>query len=62
MNLHDYYWFFKSAIPSRLCDDIVRYGLSQKEVLARTGGFQEKKLRKDEMAILKKRRHSNVKW
>jgi len=62
MNLHDYYWFFKSAIPSRLCDDIVRYGLSQKEVLARTGGFQDKKLSKDEMAILKRRRHSNVTW
>ena len=62
MNLHDYYWYFKSAIPSRLCDDIVRYGLSQKEVLARTGGFQDKKLSKDEMAILKRRRHSNVTW
>ena len=62
MNLHDYYWYFKSAIPSRLCDDIIKYGLSKKEVLARTGGFQDKKLTKDEMAILKRRRHSDVTW
>ena len=26
MNLTNYYWYFQSAIPSRICDDIVKYG------------------------------------
>ena len=26
MNLTNYYWYFQSAIPERVCDDIVRYG------------------------------------
>ena len=26
MNLKDYYYYFKSAIPERICDDIVKYG------------------------------------
>jgi PKHD-type hydroxylase len=30
--------------------------------MARTGGFQDKNLNKDEIAILKKRRHSDVTW
>ena len=24
MNLKHYYWYFESALPSRLCDDIVK--------------------------------------
>ena len=63
MNLNEYYWYFKSAIPSRLCDDIIKHGLSQKEEMARTGGFSNKNnLNKDEMAMLKRRRHSDVTW
>ena len=30
MNLQYYYWFFKSAIPPRICDDIIRYGKEAK--------------------------------
>ena len=62
MILNDYYWYFKSAIPPRICDDIIEYALSKKEEMARTGGFQDKNLNKDEIAILKKRRHSDVTW
>tara|TARA_R100000995_G_C3475266_1_gene120578 strand:+ start:688 stop:1323 length:636 start_codon:yes stop_codon:yes gene_type:complete len=62
MILNDYYWYFKSAIPPRICDDIIEYALSKKEEMARTGSFQDKNLNKDEIAILKKRRHSDVTW
>ena len=63
MNLSDYYWYFESAIPPRLCDDIIKHGLSKKEEMARTGGFSNKNnLNKDEMAMLKRRRHSDVTW
>ena len=39
MNLHNYYWYFKGALPERLCNDIIKYGLKHQETLAVTGGF-----------------------
>jgi hypothetical protein len=38
MNLTNYYWYFKSAIPERVCDDIIKYGNAQREQIALTGG------------------------
>ena len=46
MNLTNYYWYFQSAIPSRICDDIVKYGKSIQDQMAVTGGYGDsKKLR-----------------
>ena len=39
MNLTNYYWYFKSAIPLRICDDIVKYGQQLQDQMAVTGGF-----------------------
>jgi hypothetical protein len=33
MNISNYYWYFTSAIPPRICDDIIKYGLSQAETI-----------------------------
>ena len=47
MNLENYYWWFKSAIPPRICDDIVNYGLKHKDNIAVTGGLgQHRDLKK----------------
>jgi len=62
MNISNYYWYFKSAIPPRLCDDIIQYGLSKSEVLAKVGSFKNKKLNKDEIKDLKRKRNSNIVW
>jgi len=62
MNLHNYYWYFKSAIPSKICDDIIKHGLSQKEVMARIGGFGDKKLNKEEIKNLQVKRKSDLVW
>jgi|TARA_R100001460_G_scaffold53227_1_gene92269 PKHD-type hydroxylase len=62
MNLFNYYWYFTSAIPPRLCDDIIKYGLSKEERMARTGGLEDKKLTKDEIRNLKHKRSSDVVW
>ena len=62
MNISNYYWYFKSAVPPRLCDDIIQYGLSKSEVLAKVGGFKNKKLNKDEIKDLKRKRNSNIVW
>jgi len=68
MNLQYYYWFFKSAIPPRICDDIVRYGLQHKDDMAITGGLgrgrdlQKQPLNKKEIKDLKKKRDSSIVW
>ena len=62
MNLSNYYWAFKSAIPPRICDDIIKYGLSKEEVMGKTGGIGNKKLKKQEVRDLKRKRFSDVVW
>ena len=55
MNLFNYYWYFQSAIPERICDDISRYGKQLQEQRAVTGGYGNKKLSKKEITDLKKK-------
>tara|TARA_R110000851_G_scaffold75500_2_gene166414 strand:- start:269 stop:904 length:636 start_codon:yes stop_codon:yes gene_type:complete len=62
MNISNYYWYFKSVIPPRICDDIIKYGLSQSETMARTGGYGDKELTKDQVKDMKRKRNSNVTW
>ena len=54
MNLTNYYWYFKSAIPTRICDEIVKYGKSISDQMAVTGGFGNgKNLNKKQIKDLK---------
>ena len=56
MNLKDYYYYFKSAIPERICDDIVKYGnqiKSEKAGIDHNNSGTELDL---------KRRNSNIVW
>ena len=62
MNLNNHYCYFKSALPPRLCDDIIKYGLSHKETLGKTGYFDNKKLSKNDVNDLKRKRNSNIVW
>ena len=62
MQLQNYYWYFKSALPERICDDIIKYSLSKNESMARTGGYDNKKLNEDEIRNLKNKRNSDVVW
>jgi PKHD-type hydroxylase len=70
MNISNYYWYFTSAIPPRICDMIVQYGKAEKEreVLALTGDFgRDRDLKKaplteKEVENLKKKRDSNIVW
>ena len=41
MNISNYYWYFKSALTPKFCDDVIKYALSKKETMAKTGGFEE---------------------
>ena len=62
MNISNYYWHFTSAIPPKLCDDIIKYGLSKSETMAVTGTYENKKISKDEINNLKLKRNSNIVW
>ena len=62
MNLTNYYWYFKSVVPTRICDDIVRYGKQLQDQMAVTGGYGGKKLNQSQIKDLKKKRNSNVVW
>jgi len=68
MNLQYYYWWFKAAIPPRICDDIVKYGLRHQDGVAVTGALgrdrdlKKQPLNKKEIKNLKKKRDSNIVW
>jgi PKHD-type hydroxylase len=53
MNFKDNYWYFKSALSPRFCDDVIKYSLQQKAELAKTG---------DDNQTLTKKRNSDVVW
>ena len=54
MNLTNYFWYFKSAVPSRICDEIVKYSKSIQDGMATTGGYGDpKKLNQKQLKDLK---------
>ena len=67
MNLQNYYYYFQSALTPRFCDELIKYGISQQEQLALTGGQtnkvnQGKPLDDKDIIDLKKKRDSNIVW
>ena len=63
MNLKNYYWYFKDALSPRFCDEVIKYALYQKEMIAKTGGFDKvKNLNKDQLKQLRSKRNSDVVW
>ena len=62
MNISNYYWYFKSALTPRFCDEVIQYANAQKEVLARTGGYDKEKLSKEDVKNIQKKRKSDLVW
>ena len=67
MNLQNYFYFFKEALTPRFCDELIKYGISQQEQLALTGGQTNKvnkgeNLNDEDIIDLKKKRDSNIVW
>jgi len=67
MNLQNYYYYFQSALTPRFCDELIKYGISQQEQLALTGGQtnkinEGKPLNEEDLKDLKKKRDSNIVW
>ena len=59
MNLFNYYWHFPAALTPKFCDEVIQYAKSQKEVMARTGGYGDRKLNKEEVKNLQRKRKSD---
>ena len=68
MNLQNYYWYFKSVLSPKFCDELIAYAKKNQEQLALTGIVDDKRnlksqpLTKKEMKDLKKKRDSNIVW
>ena len=62
MNISKYYWYFKSALTPRFCDEVIKYALSQEESIARTGGFDNPNLSKDDVKNIQRKRKSDLVW
>jgi len=66
MNLKNHYWYFQSALSTKFCDDLVKYGKEKKQDLALIGNFFKQKniksLTKKELKELKEKRNSNISW
>jgi len=62
MNLSNYFWYFKSALTPKFCDDVIKYALQQKDSIARTGGFNKPKLSKEDVKNIQRKRKSDLVW
>ena len=62
MNISNYYWYFSGVLTPKFCDEVIKYANSQKEEMARTGGFGDRKLNKQEVLDLKRKRNSDLVW
>ena len=62
MQLEYYYWCFKGAIPSRICDDIVSYGNELKQQTGVTMGYNPDDMTPNQQKELERKRSSNIVW
>lgn len=68
MNLFNHYYYFKSVLTPRFCDELLLYGKKHQEQIALTGGIDSNRdlkknpLSKKEIKDLKKKRNSNIVW
>jgi PKHD-type hydroxylase len=66
MNLKEHYWFFQSALPPKLCKEILEHGKNINKEVGIVGGKPiynlNGKEKKEALKELKTRRNSNVAW
>ena len=62
MNLENYYWYFKNAIPKPTCDKIIQHGCSKSDLKGLVGNLKHDTLTEEQEKDLKKQRDSNITW
>jgi len=67
MNLKNYYYYFQSALSSKLCDEIMKYGKIHQTTMGETGIAEDiknkkGKLSKKDIKNIQKKRKSDIVW
>ena len=62
MVLDNYYYYFKSALTPKFCSEVIEYGNSHQDNIAKTANFTNQDLSNKELKNLQKKRNSNVAW
>ena len=62
MITNETYRYYKSIIPSHVCEDIIRLGLSKTNIVGSTGSISASDLCEADLIDLKKHRNSNIAW
>lgn len=62
MNLQSYFFVFDSALPSRVCDEIISFGNLQQEEQGLTGAFPQLPSNEKDISKLYKTRNSSIVW
>tara|TARA_R100000005_G_scaffold95773_1_gene78694 strand:- start:5361 stop:5981 length:621 start_codon:yes stop_codon:yes gene_type:complete len=62
MVLDNYFFVFESALPSRLCYDLINYGDEKASQVGVTGDFDNKELTQKDISKLYKTRNSSIVW
>ena len=61
MNLSNYFWYFKSALNSYdFVMKLLNMHYNKKTAIARTGGFDKKKLSKEDVKNIQRKRKSDL--
>ena len=58
---HHFFWF-RSVIPERICDEVIAAGMEAKSIRGLTGGLEKTKLDDTGLKNLKKKRNSHIAW
>jgi len=56
------YYYFQEALPPHLCEDIIKLGNAQQELIASTGSIDVEKVSEKELDFMKQKRNSNITW
>jgi len=66
MYIKNYFYYYKGALSSKLCDEIIKYGNSKKESLGAIGEISteisEKRFIKNSKNVIKNSRNSKIAW
>ena len=62
MRLENYFFVYESALPSRICDDLIQYGEMKNAQVAKTGEFEQLDDSQTDISKLYKVRNSSIVW
>ena len=62
MHLKNYYWYFKSALTPKFCNEVIKFALQKNDRVARVGSFDHNKFTDAQVLKLQKKRNSNLVW